>query len=152
MKRIIAIVLLLVVCIVCFSSCNNIDRCNEIYTLIQEADAISKVFTSALAEGNFEKAMMCVHPESELTIESLEELMTSIFEEHGIKFPQSARIKQLSMKPFKIANDTVYHEDTLTIIELPMSYKVVIGGIEFKMEARFFNDEKGFGILTYSLK
>ena len=152
MKRIIAIVLLLVVCIVCFSSCNNIHRYNEIYTLIQEADAISKVFTSALAEGNFEKAMMCVHPESELTIESLEKLMTSIFEEHGIKFPQSARIKQLSMKPFKMANDTVYHEDTLTIIELPMSYKVVIGGIEFKMEARFLNNENGFGILTYSLK
>lgn len=152
MKRIIAIALLLIVCITCLSSCGIIDYYEESYTLMQEADAISKVFTSALAEGNFEKAMACVHPESELTIESLEELMTSIFEEHGIKFPQSARIKQLSMKPFKMANDTVYHEDTLTIIELPMSYKVVIGGIKFTMEARFLNNENGFGILTYTLK
>ena len=152
MKRIIAIALLLIVCITCLSSCGTIDRYEEYYTLMQEADAMSKVFTNALTEGNFEKAMACVHPESEITIESLEKLMTSTFEEHGIKFPQSARIKQLSLDSFKTANDIVYCEDTLTIIELPMSYKVVIGGIKFTMEARFLNNESGFGILTYTLK
>ena len=75
MKKIIVFILVLAVCVSLLTSCRTKAIYDEVFARGMEAEAMAKVFTSAIAGKDYEKAMANVHPDSDITAEALENLI-----------------------------------------------------------------------------
>ena len=147
MKKIVAFVLISVFCLMSLSSCEFKAIYDEVYSKGMEAQAMVTVFTTAIAEKNYEKAMANVHPDSDISAETLESIINSISQEHGIVFPQRVKFECVAD-----TEDLEFDENNATLGKLTIKYTIVIDGVKLKMEAVFLQNGNGFGIYTYSLK
>lgn len=152
MKKIVAFVLISVFCLMSLSSCEFKVIYDEVYSKGMEAQAMVTVFTTTIAEKNYEKAMANVHPDSDISAETLESIINSISQEHGIVFPQRVKFKIFSYKCVADTEDLEFDENNATLGKLTIKYTIVIDGVKLKMEAVFLQNGNGFGIYTYSLK
>ena len=152
MKKIVAFVLISVFCLMSLSSCEFKAIYDEVYSKGMEAQAMVMVFTTAIAEKNYEKAMANVHPDSDISAETLESIINSISQEHGIVFPQRVKFKIFSFECVADTEDLEFDENNATLGKLTIKYTIVIDGVKLKMEAVFLQNGNGFGIYTYSLK
>ena len=152
MKKIVAFVLISVFCLMSLSSCEFKAIYDEVYSKGMEAQAMVTVFTTAIAEKNYEKAMANVHPDSDISAETLESIINSISQEHGIVFPQRVKFKIFSFECVADTEDLEFDENNATLGKLTIKYTIVIDGVKLKMEAVFLQNGNGFGIYTYSLK
>lgn len=151
MKKIIILILISVLCLAAFSSCGYKAVYDEVYSKGMEANAMAMVFTNALAEKNYEKAMANVHPDSDISVETLETIINSISKEHGITFPQKVKVNAFSFKFIADTENLEFDQNNATLETFTIKLKFVIDGVKLKMEAVFLQNSNGFGIYTYSL-
>lgn len=151
MKKIIAIILISVLCLTVFSSCQFSGVYDEVCSRGMEAYAMAMLFTTAIAENNYEKAMDNVHPDSDISVIMLENIIDSISKEHDITFPQKVKVDALSFKFIVDTENIEFDQNNATLEIFTIKLKFAIDGAKLKMEAVFLQNENGFGIYTYSL-
>ena len=149
MKRLVAIILILITCLFALTSCG---KYKGVYSMAHEIDFTMKSFTSALFECDYEKAMTNVHPDSDLTVEDLQVLVNSASESRGVTLPQQwVRYKIFGFwMTINESEDLVFEGNTLKYAKISAKYTIVVDGVKFKIRADILYNENGFGILTYN--
>ena len=156
MKRILAIALVSILCLSCFSSCGLVNSFIELYENFyshgMDSVAMVEQFTVDILAEDYDKALNYLHPDSIITKESLEKAVSSVKEKQGVDFSQEYTFEDLEFGVSPIVKADSNGEMDILKVEYSVSFSIFIGEAEVQLSCVVLQDDNGFGILMYNLK
>ena len=141
MKKIIVFILISVLCLSSFCSCELIEKANEAHVMVRD-------FISALEQGDFEAAMTYVHPASGATAEMLENMVLNLKDQCGVDIADGVEyVGQVDL--YTNSSVGVGGEKT---IKHDVGRTIKIDGRTFEMAAVVLENSAGYGILSFEIK
>ena len=157
MKKITALVLISILCLICLSSCGIVDVFTSVYDNLythgMESITMTEEFTTEFLWGNYDNALTYLHPDSEITQEDLEGMVALIEGKEGINFSAEPVLGSFD---FTTTPSVTLNSENSAVeilrVEYGVSYSFTMGEAEIQIFCVVLQDPNGFGILTYNLE